>query len=347
MKAILNATFFLRTMGFVFLLAGCSKPAPRVVLCCAQDKEFAEQILDIFSQENGLPVAAKYDTEANKSVSLYMELVQEKSRPRCDVYWNNEILSTIRLQQQGLLEPYASPSAEPFPGFAKAKDQTWTAFGERARVLLINTSLVPKKDWPQSILDLTLPTWKGKVGMAKPQFGTTATQAACLFEVLGMEEAKQFYLGLKKNKVQIVAGNKQAAEGVSLGQFSVGLTDTDDALLEIQAGHPVTMLFPDGRRQQPDRMGTLFIPNTVAIIKGCRNPTGARRLVDYLLRPEVETKLAEGGSHQIPLNPHVQAQLPQQMETRKTIKAMDVDFEKAAALWTEVQKFLENEFARP
>jgi iron(III) transport system substrate-binding protein len=277
-----------------------------------------------------------------------LELVREKKRPRCDVYWNNEILSTIRLQHQGLLEPYASPSAEPFPASAKAEDHTWHAFANRARVLLINTKLVPKeKDRPRSLLDLTQPRWKGKIAMAKPQFGTSATQAACLFQVLGREKAKQFYLGLKENEVTIVPGNKQAAEGVSQGRFAVGITDTDDAIGEVNAGRPVVMVFPDRDKPKEGPMGTLFIPNTVAVMRGCPNPEGARQLVDYLLSAEVETKLAESESHQIPLNPGVHAELPPEFATPKTAKPMAVDFEKAAELWDEVQEFLRNEFATP
>ena len=115
------------------LLAGCSASKPRVVLYCAQDQEFAEKVLSAFTQRTGLAVDPKYDTEATKSVGLYVELVQEKDRPRCDVHWNNEILSTIRLQRQGLLDPYASPSAKPYPAWTQAKDQTWHAFASRAR----------------------------------------------------------------------------------------------------------------------------------------------------------------------------------------------------------------------
>src|SRR6266404_9351661 len=101
---------------FVFFACGCgSGNANRVVLYCAQDEEFAEQLLGQFSKQSGVRVDSKYDTEADKSVSLYIELVSEKNRPRCDVYWNNEILSTIRLQRQGLLEAYESPSAAPYP----------------------------------------------------------------------------------------------------------------------------------------------------------------------------------------------------------------------------------------
>lgn len=335
-------------LGALCASAGCSDPKARVVLYCAQDREFAEAVLGEFTTRTGLKVVPRFDTEANKSVSLYEELVQEAKRPRCDVHWNNEILSTIRLQRQGLLEPYASPSAAPYPASAKAPDASWHAFAARARVLIVNTKLVPDAERPRSLFDLTAPRWKGKVAMAKPQFGTTATQAACLFEVLGPEQAQQFYRDLKANDVQIVPGNKQVAEGVGQGQFAVGMTDTDDALLEVEAGRPVAIVFPD-REGRPDnpRLGTLFIPNTVAIVRGGPNPEGARRLVDYLLSPEVETKLAETASHQIPLNPNVRARLPAQLETPQTAKPMAVDFGRAADLWDQAQAFLRDEFARP
>jgi iron(III) transport system substrate-binding protein len=327
--------------------AGCTDPRQRVVLYCAQDREFAEHVLDDFAGRSGLKVTPRFDTEANKSVGLYEELVRDAARPRCDVHWNNEILSTIRLERQGLLEPYPSPSADPYPAWARAKDHSWHAFAARARVILVNTRQVPEGDRPRNLADLLEPRWKRRLAMAKPQFGTTATHAACLFEVLGRDEAQRFYRGLRANDVQLVPGNKQVAEGVGLGQFALGLTDTDDAMAEVRAGRPVALVFPDRDRPADDRMGTLFIPNTVAVIRGCPNPEGARKLVDYLLSAEVEARLAQTDSHQLPLNPLVKAQLPSVLETPQTVKAMQVDFAKAAELWDEVQTFLREEFARP
>src|SRR6516162_10340640 len=99
---------------FVFPLAGCSS-GPDVTVYCAHDREFAEDVLKQFESKTGLTVAVRYDSEANKAVGLYEDLVREAARPRCDVHWNNEILATIRLQQQGILQPYASAAAEPFP----------------------------------------------------------------------------------------------------------------------------------------------------------------------------------------------------------------------------------------
>jgi iron(III) transport system substrate-binding protein len=268
------------------------------------------------------------------------------------VFWNNEIVSTIRLKRQGLLEPYDSPSAAPYPASAKDKDHCWTAFAARARVLLVNTDLVKESDRPKSLLDLTDPKWKNRVAMARPQFGTSATQAACLFEVLGPEKAKKYYSDLRANGVQISPGNKQAAEWVGAGhtpagqEVAVAVTDTDDSLEEVKAGSHVAILFPDRDEVPGSRMGTLFIPNTVAMIHGGPNPDGARKLIDFLLSPEVEKQLAEGPSHQIPLDPSVKAELPEAIKDARTAHPMAVDFEKAADLWDEAQRFLIEEFAR-
>lgn len=336
------------TLAALAVAVGCTKSEDRVVVYCAQDQEFAVGVFDDFKADATLAVEPKFDTEANKSVSLAAELEAEANRPRCDVHWNNELLATIRLARKGLYEPYLSPNAAPYPEWSKAKDQTWQSFASRARVLIINTNLIPNvADRPKSLLDLTDPKWKGKVAIAKPQFGTTATQAACLFEALGPDAAKTFYRGLKANDVQVVPGNKQTATGVSEGRFAIGLTDTDDALIELDAKKPVAVIFPDrdGHAKHP-RLGVLYIPNTVAIVKGAPNPAGARKMVDYLLRPETEAKLATAGGFQIPLNPNVKANLHTALVTPSQVKAMAVDFDKAADLWDETQKFLTEEFAR-
>jgi iron(III) transport system substrate-binding protein len=360
-SSILGFQFRLLFVAFTFscallpILSGCGSSAnKRVVLYCAQDEDFAEASLADFTQHTGLPVAPKYDTEADKSVSLYTELLAERDRPRCDVFWNNEIINTIRLQRQGMLQAYESPSAAAYPASCRASDHSWHAFAARARILIVNKQLVNPEEMPKSILDLADPRWKGRVVIARPQFGTSATMAACLFQVLGEEKAEKFYRGLKENNVQIAPGNKQVADWVGDGRtpdgepVAIGITDTDDALEAIKDGKPVVMIFPDRGAPKGSKMGTLFIPNTVCILRGCPNPEGARKLVDYLLSPEVEKRLAEESEgHQIPLNPEVKVSLPPQLETPKSVKAMDVDFEKAVDLLPQVQKFIQNEFAAP
>ena len=157
-------------------------------------------------------------------------------------------------------------------------------------MLLVNKNLVKEGERPTSINDLTNPKWSGKIGIAKPLFGTTASHAACLFAVWGDEKAKDFFQRLKANQAQILGGNKRVAEAVAAGQLAFGVTDTDDAIIEVEKGMPVEIVYPD---QEEGGIGTLFIPNTVAMIKGSKHPEAAHRLIDFLLSPKTEAKLAE------------------------------------------------------
>jgi iron(III) transport system substrate-binding protein len=326
------------------LLTGCTR-GPEVTVYCAHDQEFALPILEQFTKETGIAHNVRWDSEANKAVSLYEDLLTEAPRPRCDVHWNNEILATIRLQQKGILAPYASPAAEPFPERFKAKDHTWTAFAARARVLIVNTQKVGPDEMPRRLRDLTRPEWKGRIAMAKPLFGTTATQAACLFQVWGDDQAADFYRKLHANAVELVPGNKQVAIAVGLGQYAVGLTDTDDAFAEVDAGKPVSIVYPDADAAADGKNGVLFIPNTVAMIRNCPHPENAKRLIDFLLTPAVEEALAKSESRQIPLNPQVKMALPKHLETPQTVTLLAVDFAQAANKWQTSQAFLVKEFA--
>jgi iron(III) transport system substrate-binding protein len=323
------------------LISGCGPRHEEVVVYAALDREFSQPVLDDFAKETGIQVLAKYDIESTKTVGLTQAIMSEANRPRCDVFWNNEILNTLRLQEKGLLQVYQSPAGKSFPEIYRDKDGAWHGFAGRARILLVNTKLVTDSDFPTSIYDLTNEKWKGKIGIAKPLFGTTATHAACLFATLGEEEAKAFFRKLKSNDVQILGGNKQVAEAVSAGTIALGLTDTDDAMIEFEHGAPVTIVYPD---RKEDQLGTLFIPNTLCILKDCPHPEAAKKLVDFLLTPAVEQRLAAGASAQIPLNPEVTAKL--RVETPRTVHAMDVDFAAAAKAWDAAARFIKDEFTK-
>lgn len=311
-----------------------------VVVYTALDEDFSRPVFELFTRETGIEVLGKFDTESTKTVGLTQAILAERERPRCDVFWNNEIVNTLRLEQAGLLVGYPTSAAAAFPDQYRSASGVWHGFAARARVLIVNTELVAEEDRPDSILDLAGPRWQGRVGIAKPLAGTTASHAACLFAAWGEERAKDFFRQLKSN-ARIMAGNKQVAQAVARGDLAFGLTDTDDAMIELEALWPVAIVYPD---QGPEQLGTLFIPNTVAVIRGAPHPKEAKQLVDFLLSPQVEEMLAEGPSAQIPLSSKVPTQ--SRVESPRTAKAMEVDFEAAAAQWDAAAIFLRDLFAR-
>lgn len=329
------------------ITVGCLPPESQepgfqeIVVYTALDQEFSQPIFDAFTRRTGIIVRAKFDTESTKTVALANEIIAERARTRCDLFWNNEILNSLRLEREGLLDVYRSPQAENYPAMYRSAKGTWHGFAARARVLLVNTDLVPLDQRPTSIHDLADPRWSGRVGLAKPLFGTTATHAACLFAYWGDARAREFFLAVKEN-ARIMAGNKQVARAVAGGSLAFGLTDTDDAIIEVEQGMPVAIIYPD---QEPDGLGTLFIPNTLAIIRGAPHALRARKLVDYLLSAEVELQLAQGRSAQIPLNRTTQANV--RVETPATVRAMQIDFAEAADRWQAAAEFLRDEFTGP
>lgn len=336
-----------RTLGGVCLpttaalgLGGCWRRIDdEVVVYSALDREFSGPLLTRFEQDRGVPVAPKYDVESTKTVGLVNAILLERARPRCDVFWNNEILHTLRLERAGALEPYHSPAAQPFPQEFRHPDGLWHGFAARARVLLVNTEQVPESERPRSIAALAEPRWKGRVGIAKPLFGTTATHAAVLFAVWGEPRAAAFFQDVRAN-AETLSGNKQVATAVGRGQIAWGLTDTDDAIDEVENGSPVAIVYPD---QAPGEPGALLIPNTLSIIRGCRHPERARQLVDYLLAPPVERELARGASAQFPLNPKV-TERPR-VEPPSPPRWMDVDYSAAAERWDPAARLLRELFA--
>jgi iron(III) transport system substrate-binding protein len=330
----------LASLVVLTLVSGCWKSAPQeVVVYTALDREFSEPMLQSFEQASGCRVLPKYDVESTKTVGLVTAIIQEQARPRCDVFWNNEILHTLRLQKLGLLDVYLSPAARDFPADFRSPHGTWYGLAARVRVLIVNTQLVPSDRRPQAIADLVDPRWRGRVGIAKPLFGTTGTHAAVLFANWGRPRAEAFFRQLREN-AQVLAGNKQVAVAVARGELAFGLTDTDDAILESDAGSPVEIVFPD---QGEDGLGALFIPNTLALIKGSAHPQAARQLVDFLLSPAVEARLAQGPSAQFPLNRAVQ--VPSRAAPATPVRAMSVDFAAAADHWDAAAAFLRDLFA--
>lgn len=284
----------------LWLLASCGSAPPerRVVVYTSVDQVYAEPILQQFEQQTGIRVQAVYDVEAAKTVGLAQRLVSEKNNPRADVFWNGEFLQTLFLKEQGVLAPATFSAAGALPANYVDPQGYWAAFGGRARVILVNTERIAPGNEPAATFDLLSEAYPpDTVGMAYPMFGTTSTEAAAFYALLGADQARQLYQQVARRGIRILDGNSVVRDQVASGQLAWGLTDTDDACGAIERGAPVKMIFPNQADGQP---GTLIIPNTVARVAGGPNPESAQALIDYLLSPDVEAQLVEMNWIQVP-----------------------------------------------
>lgn len=334
----------LTSAGCILLLAltGCvSRAESDVVVYSALDQEFSFPLLNAFerSTDHDTGVIAKFDVESTKTVGLVNLIIAEKESPVCDLFWNNEIMHTVRLQKLGLLEPRSWNIEAGYPADMIASDGTWVGFAARARVLIVNTDLIPEAtDYPTSVAELTDPKWAENCAIARPLFGTTATHFAVLRESQGREATIDQLKTIRDNAV-VLSGNKQVAQAVAAGRVAWGLTDTDDAIIEKDNGMPVAIVFPD---QAPDQVGTLRIPNTLAVIKNSPHQIAAGLLADFLFSPATEDRLAMGNSSQLPISR--QSKFPARVLPEAPVRWMRADFEQAAEGWDEWAEELQTLF---
>lgn len=303
-----------------------------VVAYTSVDQVFSEPVFRHCQERTGLVVRGVFDTEETKSTGVLNRLIAESANPRADVFWSGDPVRPFVLVKRGLVQPYASPKAAGLPATLRAENGTWTGFAARARVLLVNSNLVPASDTPRSIRDLADPRWKGKAAIANPLFGTTTMHVAALFAAWGDEPAKAFLNELKANGVRTASSNGEVKRWVSAGEVALGLTDTDDAHEAVTSGAPVRVVYPDR-----DGAGTLVMPTVAVLIKGGPNAENGRKLIDCLLSADVERRMASAAAH-MPLRPGVPT--PANVQPLSNIKPMQVDYEAVAQTMERIQPWL-------
>lgn len=251
------------------LFSGSESTSPgHVVVYAAQDQVYAEPILKEFEKQTGIQVRAIFDSEAVKTVAIVNRLLAERTKPQCDVYWGNEELRARQLAARGIFR----------------ETNGWAAFGYRSRRMVMATTATNLSE-PTSLLDLTNAIYRGRVAMAYPLFGTTATHLLALRQHWGEARWNDWCRALAANKPFIVDGNSAVVRFVIRGEAMIGLTDSDDIAAAVREGAKVRAL--------PLNRETLLLPNTVAVVRDAPHPEAAQRLFDYLQSPAVVQRLIE------------------------------------------------------
>ena len=276
-----------------------------VVVYTSIDEYFARGLLIQFEKETGIHVQILTDTEAGKTTGFLRRLRRESERPRCDVWWSSEVFGTIELARRGILEPYESPSAADIPLAWKDPRQRWTALAARARVLAFNTERLTREQMPKTWRELANPAWAGRLALANPQFGTTRGHIGAMFASWGRDETTNFLQALHDYGTQIADGNAHAVRLVVSGSADLCATDTDDVWAAQRRGEPIDLVYP---RLTPDEP-VVWIPCSVARVRGGPNERAAHKLIDFLVSSRVEQALAESDSGNVPVRPKLRKKL--------------------------------------
>lgn len=284
-------------------LAGCNSDqaaAPStVVIYTSVDQEFAEPLLQEFTKKTGVRVDAVYDTEAGKTSGFLRRIQREAQRPRCDVWWSSEVFGTVELARAGLLDSYDSPAAADIPGAWHDAEQRFTCIAARARVLAYDPRRVAAERLPHSWKELSDSPLLARLALANPLFGTTRGHVGAMFAVWGADAGRDMLKRFRTAGVLVADGNSQAVRLVAAGSADICMTDTDDVWSAQARGESLTPIF----LPLDEKHGPVWIPNSVALVRGAPHGEAARRLIDFLLSEATERAMAASASRNVPVRP--------------------------------------------
>lgn len=294
--------------GAAAMLGSCgraSESGRTVTLYTSVDAYVAQPVVAAYEQQSGVKVTLVTDTEATKTLGLVQRLGAERERPRCDVWWSGEALGTASLASLGLLAKFTPTCITDFGGTwpAHVSDQEgrWYGVATRARVTAFNTRRSTAERVAATPAALLASDAGVRIGIARPQFGTTRSHVAALVTLHG-EEATRAWLLAMARRVRVYEGNSAVVQGLANAEIDVGWTDTDDVWAGQANGWPVDCVFD--AMEEGTAMGgrgPIVMPCTVGVIAGAPHGEEAVNLASFLLSAEAEKLMSRTESRNVPV----------------------------------------------
>ncbi|MCY7387341.1 MAG: extracellular solute-binding protein, partial [Burkholderiales bacterium] len=256
---------------------------------------------------------AKYPADKveilNKNTAAGIAYVREQtagSRP--EVFWASapdafEVLATAKLLQKvesGNPNIPAKVGAYPIndpEGWYKG--QALAGYGIMWNTRYTKANKLPDpKEWA----DLMAPVYFGHVAISSPsRSGTTHLTLETILQGEGWEKGWNQMLRIAGNCAAITDRSFGVPDGVSNGQFGVGLVVDFFGLAPKNSGFPVEFVYPSV---------TAIVPANIALISGAKNAEAGKRFIQYTLSDEGQALLLDKKISRLPVLPSMYAKAP-------------------------------------
>jgi iron(III) transport system substrate-binding protein len=265
-----------------------------------REEEIVEPLFQTFEEQTGITVAVRY----GDSAELAATLVEEGDSSPADVFFAQDAGSLGAVAAEGLLAPIPSATLDRVDARFRDPNGLWVGTSGRVRVIAYNTDALAEDEVPTSVLDLTDPAWKGKIGLAPTNASFQAFVSAMRLE-LGDEATREWLDAMVANEPKLYEKNSQILEALAAGEIELGLVN-----------HYYLALL---RQEQPDApVANYFLPGSdpgalvnaagVGVVASSDDVPEAEQFVDFLLSDEGQRFYAEEAEEsEYPLVPGIQA----------------------------------------
>lgn len=264
----------------------------------AQSEAIAKLVTDAFTQETGIKVAIR----SGKDFDLANQIVQEGAASPADLFITENSPAMQVVAVKGLFAPVEKATLAQIPARFSPTTGAWVGYAARATVLVYSPKLLPASALPASIMDLSGPTWKDKVGVAAAGADFQAIVSAVL-AIKGADATAAWLKGLKTN-AKIYSGNGAVMKAVNGGEIPAGVIYhyywyQDRAESGANSKDTELYFFPN---KDPGGFVSVSGAGTLASSK---RPQEAQAFLRYLTGKSGQTLLAESKALEYTLNPAV------------------------------------------
>jgi phosphoglycerate transport regulatory protein PgtC len=245
----------------------------------------------------------------NKGTSAGIAYVREQaagSRP--EIFWASapdafEVLANDKLLQKVDVGASAIPAkVGSYPindpeGFYRGQALAGYGLMWNTRYLQANKVPVPK-EWA----DLIKPVYYGHLATSSPsRSGTTHLTYETILQGEGWDRGWNQILQIAGNSAAVTERSFGVPDGVSNGQFGIGLVIDFFGLAAKNSGFPVEFAYPSV---------TSIVPANIALIAGAKNAEAGKRFVQYTLSDEGQQLLLDPKISRLPVLPATYAKAP-------------------------------------
>jgi iron(III) transport system substrate-binding protein len=299
--------------------SGSALAAGELNLICAADVVICEQMKGDFEKDHDI----KVNMVRMSSGEAYAKIRAEARNPKTDLWWAGTGDPHLQAASEGLTAEYKSPMLDQLQDWARSQAESsgFRTVGVYAGALGwgYNTDIFKQKGFKEPVCwaDLLAPELKGEIQIANPNSsGTAYTALASLVQIMGEDKAFEYLKALNGNISQYTKSGSAPVKAAARGETGLGIVFMHDAVAQTAEGFPVKSIAPCE--------GTGYEIGSMSIVKGARNLDSAKAWYDWSLKAEVQSRMKDAKSFQLPSNKT--AEIPKEAPKFEDIKLIDYDF---------------------
>ncbi len=304
-------------------LAGCGDGRTPLTIYSPHGRDLLKLVEETFEAANPQIDVRCLDMGSQE---VYERVRSETANPQCDVWFGGPATILARGARDGLLEPFRPRWADAIPAASQHPEDLYFGLYRTPPLLVYNQDAVAEADAPADWDDLLDERWRDQVLIRDPVASGTMRTIFGMVLARSVAETGDAASGFEWLE-RLDAQTKEYVHSPALlhqkmvrQEGLVTMWELTDILFQRLRGAPLGYRFPAS--------GSPVIDDSIALVKGSRQPQAARAFIDWVGSREAQLLAAER-AFRLPARQDLPAdQLPEwAREALAELVAAEVDWE--------------------